>query len=89
MPLNNVNFPRNWLVFMKMLNEAVSFNLIDPTTLTFIPKEFTPTPPYFDNFGWLQYDSSNFFENIGFISLLVVFLMARQLIISPCMHHYT
>ena len=31
MPLNNVNFPRNELKFLKMLNKAVSFNLVDPT----------------------------------------------------------
>ena len=53
MPLSNVNFPRNLLLFLKMLNKAVSFNLFDPTMLVHVPWDFTPTPPYYDNFGWL------------------------------------
>ena len=89
MPMNNVNFPRNLLKFMKLLNKAVSFNLVDPTRLTFIPWEFTTTPPYVDNFGWLQYDSSNFYENVNFITLIVLFMLVRQFTVSPFMHWFT
>ena len=89
MPLNNVNFPRNLLKFMKLLNKAVSFNLIYPTMLTYMPWDFTTTPPYYDNFGWLQYDSSNFYLNIGFITYIVFFMLVRQFIVSPFMYWFT
>ena len=60
-----------------MLNKAVSFNLFDPTMLVHLPWDFTATPPYYDNFGWLQYESSNFYVNLGFITIIVLLMMIR------------
>ena len=79
MPLNNVNFPRNELNFMRYLNNIVSFKMFDMKDIeefTFTP-DFTETPPYNDNFEWLQYDTSNFFENLGFINVILVVMLMR------------
>ena len=45
MPLNSVNFPRNEIKFMQLLNTMVSFNVVDPASFAFTPWEFTDTPP--------------------------------------------
>ena len=89
MPLNSVNFPNNVLKFMQLLNYVVSFNLLDPSTFKMTPWSFTKTPPYNDNFEWLQYDTSNFYENIGFITVIVLLMMLRQFIVSPFLHWFT
>ena len=76
MPMNNVNFPRSEFYFMKFLNKIVSFNLLDIKEIPYSP-EFTETPPYHENFEWLQYDTSNFFENLDFITIIIVFMLLR------------
>ena len=74
---------------MQLLNHVVSFNLLDPTSLTVTPWSFSRTPPYNANFEWLQYDTSNFYENIGFITVIVLLLLMRQFILAPLMHWFT
>ena len=59
MPLLNVNFPRSELDFMTYLNKIVSFHKYDPND--FIVTGFSDTPPFKDNFEWLQYNTSNFY----------------------------
>ena len=78
MPLFNVNFPRSELNFMNYLNKIVSFNKYDPND--FIETGFTDTPPLHANFEWLQYNTSNFYQNLGSIILLFAILLGRQLL---------
>ena len=37
--------------------------------------DFTPTEPFTPNFGWLGYESLNFVENMGSISLFYWYLV--------------
>ena len=63
---------------MKYLNKIVSFN--NKEIYDFIEPDFTPTPPFNTNFDWIGYESMNFLENIGLISLIFIFIAIRQVL---------
>ncbi len=74
-----VNLPAQEMGFMIFLNEIGSFNVADPTTST----NFTDSRAYNDEFEWLKYDTSNFYQNLGFIIIIILLIGLFQFVIAP------
>ena len=76
-PLNNINLPGIFIGFMVYVNRVVGFKrstLADNLTVGSL------TPPLNANFYWMGYESMDFFENLGFVILLVGFILIRQVL---------
>ena len=71
LPLFDFNLPLSALNFMVWLNRIVSFNLIDKTAVDFVESRSLYT-----NFEWLKYDTGNFYENLGFISIIAIIIFS-------------
>ena len=84
-PLLSIDLALNELKFLVYLNRIVSFNLF--STKPLIGYGFSETQPLNQNFARLDYKSSNFFENLGGLSLftiaLPVILLAVKILLSP------
>ena len=78
MPLINVNFPLGEQNFMLFQNSITRLNFADP--YDYYQVDFTETPAFNENFAWLDYTTSNFFETISFIAVLVALFCMRLLI---------
>ena len=78
-PMFRVNLPAQEMGFMTFLNEISSFNVGDPTTNT----NFTDSRAFSDEFEWLKYDTSNFFQNLGFIAVIMVVILFFQFVLIP------
>ena len=72
-PLNNINFPRVFMGFLKYVNQVVGFKRTMPTDW-----HVSPTPPVNTNFYWMGYETMSFFENMGFVTILLLLLVIRQ-----------
>ena len=69
MPLANIFLPANTRQYFEILMEIVSFDYFPLTEV--IDFGFTKTDPWSKNFEWLSYESINFMENMGSISLWI------------------
>jgi len=76
-PLNNFNMPNNCFTIFQFMAEVVSFDLFAPTDHADFG--FTQTPPFNQQFDDLGYESTNFYENLGSIGLIAVFMVLRTL----------
>ena len=83
MPLANIFIPANTRQYFNIMMDIVSFDYFPLTEV--IDFGFTKTDPWSKNFEWLSYDSINFMESMGSISLwifigllfaLVVFILS-------------
>ena len=84
-PLLSIDLALNELKFLVYLNQIVSFNLF--STKPLIGYGLSETQPLNQNFARLEYKSSNFFENLGGLSLfsiaLPVILLTLKILLSP------
>ena len=66
-PLMNILLPAKAFQAFEIMMQIVSFDYFEiGEAFNF---DFTPTEPFTPNFGWLGYESLNFVENMGSISL--------------------
>ena len=70
MPLTNIILPANSMQAFEIMAGIVSFDYF--AVFDHWDVGFTPTDPYRINFEWLGYESLNFLENIGSISILIL-----------------
>lgn len=78
LPLNNVNFPSNAFQVFQFLAEVVSFDLFAPAD--YYDFGFTETEPFNSNYEELGYETTNFLENLGSISLIFLVIAFRHII---------
>ena len=70
MPLANIILPANSMQAFEIMASIVSFDYFE--VFDHWDVGFTPTEPYRVNFEWLGYESLNFLENMGSISILIL-----------------
>ena len=70
MPLANITLPANSMQAFEIMANVVSFDYFP--VFDHWDVGFTPTDPYRVNFEWLGYESLNFLEGMGSISLLIL-----------------
>ena len=75
LPLNEINFPPNTYDFFNYLAQVVSFDAFPPTENFEFP--ISDTLPRSLGFELLDYESVNFYDAIGSISLIFIFIVAR------------
>ena len=81
-PLFSIDLPLNELKFFVFLKRIVSFDLFQENPL--VGMGFTETKPLNQNFARLGYTSSNFFENLGALSLFTILLPVVLLFLKLC-----
>ena len=70
MPLANIILPANSMQAFEIMASIVSFDYF--AVFDHWDVGFTPTDPYRVNFEWLGYESLNFLENMGSISIMIL-----------------
>ena len=70
LPLNNITFTANARKTFQYLIDIVSFDLFD--VKNFIDFGFTETDPWSSGFDLLDFESCNFIENLGSISIFIL-----------------
>ena len=68
LPLNNVPLPANCYFMFDILVKIVTFDLFPMHQ--YYDFNFTSTEAWSNSFAWLDYDSLNFVENMGSVTLL-------------------
>ena len=80
MPLLNIILPARAFQAFELMFRVVSFDYFPIHEI--FDFGFTPTEPYTVNFGWLGYDSINFIEGMGSISLFLWIALLYILTVS-------
>ena len=70
MPLANITLPANSMQAFGIMSSVVSFDYFP--VFDHWDVGFTPTDPFTVNFEWLGYESLNFLEGMGSISILIL-----------------
>jgi len=77
LPLNNITFPANVYGTTDFLIQVVSFDFFP--IHEYIDLGFSETEAWNAKFAWLDYDSVNFFECLGSISIFFAFVLCHLL----------
>ena len=78
MPLANIMLPANSMQAFEIMASVVSFDYFE--VFDHWDVGFTPTDPFRVNFEWLGYESLNFLEGMGSISILILVGLAYILL---------
>ena len=78
LPLNEINFPPNTYDFYNYLAQVVSFDVYPPTEN--YDFDISETEPRSLGFELLDYESVNFYDAVGSISLIFLLLVARMIL---------
>ena len=81
LPMNEIVFPANCVDFFNFIAMVVSFDIYSPTEK--YDFGFTDSQPFSAGLEELGYGSVNFFDALGSISLIFIFIVAR-VILQPC-----
>ena len=80
MTLANITLPANSMQAFEIMASVVSFDYFP--VFDHWDVGFTPTDPYTINFEWLGYETLNFLEGMGSITILILLGLAYILIMS-------
>ena len=81
LPMNEIIFPANCVDFFHFIAMVVSFDIYPPTEK--YDFGFTDSQPFSAGLEELGYGSLNFFDALGSISLIFIFIIVR-VILQPC-----
>ena len=80
LPLNDINFPANTYDFFNFMAQVVSFDVFPPTEN--FEFDLSESEPHSQGFELLDYESVNFYDAIGSISLIFIFIVVR-IVLQP------
>ena len=87
LPINDVIFPANSVDFFNYLATVVSFDVFPPTER--YDFGFSPSEPYSLGFELLDYETVNFFDALGSIILILIFIILRVIVQPTCVFMVT